>query len=199
MCKKAIKEVRERYSEHKDMPAAAQLLLDQLKISTAPIQIVKLVKEAGFEVYRQDFNAAELSGLIAIDEDLKDTFGSAMIICVNSLDNLGHQRFAIAHEFAHYIFDFDTTKSITYYDSYSTSEDAVSTLTEKRASFFAANLLMPRDLFVDKFEKYAVVGNLYETTSVLAELFQVSAAAVKKRIEELELDIKHPCYSAKEA
>ncbi|MEG1669382.1 ImmA/IrrE family metallo-endopeptidase [Chryseobacterium sp.] len=189
MCVEAIKEINEKYNDYNQMPDAAQYLLKRLNISTVPTPIVKIVQEAGFSVRRQQFKNESLSGIIAIDEELKSTLGSSKIISVNNQDNLGHQRFTIAHEFAHYIFDFDRAKSITYYDTYCTDDDFIEKPNEKRANFFAANLLMPADLFKKEFSEQVVPNDMYETTAKLAKIFQVSAAAVKIRLDELGLSV----------
>lgn len=51
--------------------------------------------------------------------------------------NIGHKRFALAHELAHYLFDFDETKDLVYYNTYFAKEEEKSEI-ELRANAFVA-------------------------------------------------------------
>lgn len=168
-----------------DMPSIANKILKAYYIEKMPVPIVQLAKKLCFSVFQQEFDKDNISGIIAIDPELREKFGNDKIITVNTKDNLGHQRFTIAHELAHYLFDFDENSSTQYYNAYDTtgSDNEI----EERANFFAANLLMPRDEFVEKYNEYNGVFTLYDIVLKLSDDFQVSASAIKKRIEELSL------------
>lgn len=169
-----------------DMPEVAQKILDELGIREIPIPIVAIMRSLKFQVVSADLENS-ISGLIGIDEDLIKNFNSNKVIAVNRRDNVGHQRFTMAHELAHYLFDFDVSQNITYYNAYNTEE--VDSKEESRANFFAANLLMPRDLFQKEFYKVKIENNLYDTVEKLAEIFQVSGEAIRRRISELSLSL----------
>ncbi len=125
-------------------------------------------------------------------EELKinmDKYGYKKIILVNKNDELFHQRFVIAHELAHYLFDFlgssnSENPDIEFTDTY--SKDRHETLEEKRADKFAASILMPEELFIDQ---YNFAQKRYSSrifiTIYLSRFFEVSVNFVDKRIEEV--------------
>lgn len=118
---------------------------------------------------------------------MRKNYDSDKVIAVNNKDNAGHQRFTMAHELAHYLFDFDVSKNIIYYNTYNTKENDSNI--ERRANFFAANLLMPEKIFKKEFQRVVVKSNLYVTVERLSDLFQVSGEAVRRRINELSLEV----------
>lgn len=180
-----IQQNRNKYTIE-DMPEIAQRILDKLDIKKAPVPIVAIMKSLKFQVVTADMED-EISGIIGIDDELKRNFESGKVIAINSKDNLGHQRFAMAHELAHYLLDFDVSKSIVYYNAYNTRE--VESEEEHRANFFAANLLMPEKFFREEFAKALIKNNLYLTVEKLSDVFQVSREAVRRRILELSLEV----------
>ena len=176
-----IEVLNEKYSD--DMKGAARKVLERFEAYTLPVPIVKIMSALGFKVFLQEYNEDTLSGIIGIDLKLMNKMGTDKVISVNKKDALGHQRFTMAHELCHYIFDFDRSSLSPYYDGYDTTKANLPT--ESRANTFAANLLMPEELFI---EKYNECKNMQEYDKVikLALDFQVSGTAVKKRIEELK-------------
>lgn len=172
-----------------DMPKIAEQVLQALgDKNQIPVPIVKVMTSLGFQVVSGELEE-NISGIIAVDENLSKKFASNKVIAINNLDNLGHQRFTIAHELAHYLFDFDVSNDIDYYNAYDT-EKADNSPVEKRANFFAANLLMPEHIFREEFKKNRVENNLYTTTQKLADIFEVSMEAVRRRIRELSLEVR---------
>ena len=93
----------------------------------------------------------------------------------------------MAHELAHYLFDFDVSNQIVYYNTYNTFEDENEE--ERRANYFAANLLMPEKKFKKEFDNVVIKNNLYVTVEKLSQIFQVSGEAVRRRISELSLQV----------
>lgn len=99
------------------------------------------------------------------------------VIVVNRTETWGRQRFSLAHEFKHVI---DGSLADTLYRS---GDPAARTaLAERAADTFAACLLMPR-----AFMKRAYYDHGIRDPRELARTFQVSAAAMRIRIEQLEL------------
>ena len=140
---KIREEIQSRNQEKKydvnEMPEVAQMILDRLGIEEVPIPIVAIMKSLNFQVVAGELKD-EISGIIGIDDDLAKNFKSSKVIAINNKDNVGHQRFTMAHELAHYLFDFDVSNQIVYYNTYNTFEDENEE--ERRANYFAANLLM---------------------------------------------------------
>ena len=92
----------------------------------------------------------------------------------------------MAHELCHYIFDFDRNNKLAFYDGYDTRN--TNRPTEQRANTFAANLLMPKSLFIKAYTSLSDLY-LYDKVAELARLFQVSETAITKRIDELKDDL----------
>lgn len=90
-------------------------------------------------------------------------------ITVNARHALVRQRFTIAHEFAH-VLDAPFRRVIN------------PKLAEELADYFAANLLMPKRLI------YRAWGEGIQDARTLARYFNVSAAAMRWRLDELRLD-----------
>lgn len=197
MCKKAIAEIREKYgnvsaNEPQRIAEAAELLLDKMNFSAEekyPLPVVKLLNEMGFGLYLATFKKPEQSGIIAVDSSLPEKnsiFKGDRVVLVNREDSSAHQRFTIAHEIAHYIFDFDERVQPTYYKAYLTTEKTDDI--ELRANRFAAELLMPKKDFKKRFEQIkenqGAFFSMVDTITSLCEYFGVPATAVTKRIEE---------------
>ena len=187
---KIREEIQSRNQEKKydvnEMPEVAQMILDRLGIEEVPIPIVAIMKSLNFQVVAGELKD-EISGVIGIDDDLAKNFKSSKVIAINNKDNVGHQRFTMAHELAHYLFDFDVSNQIVYYNTYNTFEDENEE--ERRANYFAANLLMPEKKFKKEFDNVVIKNNLYVTVEKLSQIFQVSGEAVRRRISELSLQV----------
>ena len=187
---KIREEIQSRNQEKKydvnEMPEVAQMILDRLGIEEVPIPIVAIMKALKFQVVAGELKD-EISGIIGIDDDLAKNFKSSKVIAINNKDNVGHQRFTMAHELAHYLFDFDVSNQIVYYNTYNTFEDENEE--ERRANYFAANLFMPEKKFKKEFDNVVIKNNLYVTVEKLSQIFQVSGEAVRRRISELSLQV----------
>ncbi|MGN0539806.1 MAG: ImmA/IrrE family metallo-endopeptidase [Candidatus Fimenecus sp.] len=187
MCREIISNIRENYTKLEQMPNASKELLKGTNIKELfPVPVIDIAKEIGFKIFEMIPDERELSGLVGISLEYEKDFGTDKIIAVNSDDNYGHKRFAIAHEIAHYIFDFDEKSQISYYNTYYTNERS-ETAEERRANYFAACLLMPEEQFKKKYDENFDENSLLETTKKLADIFKVSPEAVRRRINELKL------------
>nr|DAT26495.1 MAG TPA: IrrE protein [Caudoviricetes sp.] len=156
----------------------------------APLRIGDMLDSLGFTVVLNDsFNDDQLSGALAINNSV-DVERFKKMIMLNTKDSTEHQRFTIAHELAHYI--FDAVPEQKYYEAYyRTDEERNNEVREYRANKFAANLLMPAAIFVPRYR--FVAGQLSDQRKVhiiLSWDFGVSITAIKKRIKELDLGEK---------
>ena len=199
MCKKVIAKIRQSYAdlnarETERIQEAAMLLLDDLYPDLDgkypyPLPVVSLLSRLGFSLFRTTFEKREQSGLIVVDSALPEknkVFKTNRAVLVNREDSVAHQRFTIAHEIAHYIFDYDEATQPVYYKPYFTTEkeDEV----ELRANRFAAELLMPTKDFCAEFEQYKAdnseLFSLPNAISHLAKRFDVPTTAVDLRLGE---------------
>lgn len=154
-------------------------------LKETPTQIANILNKVGFKIYSLEMDET-LSGRIGIANEFKEILGSKKILQINSKDNRGHQRFTMAHELGHYIFDYDGHNR--YANAYSLAEDDVNSPGEIRVNRFAVALLMPKNIFVDKYTARKTLGlDEVSICKSLAEEFEVSETAVSKRIVELGL------------
>lgn len=178
--------------KHRDITTAISLaedLISSLKIKKFPIPIVSIMNDLGFCVYSIAMPADNISGFIMINPDIMHTIGSDKLVAVSEDDIVGRQRFTMAHELAHYLFDFNEQEDTYFFDTYNidkSNED-----NEKIPSKFAAEFLMPKAMFEKRFEELKLQSfSKYETMFKLVEDFQVSSKAVEKRLEELKLNME---------
>lgn len=187
-CKRYVSEVKKSISEKKNIKGCKEIanqILKELKITEVPIPIIKILKSLDFNIYVDDLQDKNISGFLMISPDLQEKFETDRIAVIEETDTYGRQRFTLAHEFAHYIFDFDENSSSNFF--LSTYDLERSNVPEEiLASRFAAELLMPEKIFKKDF-KNLEKKTMYEKIKILTEQYQVSSKAVSKRIEELEL------------
>ena len=106
---------------------------------------------------------------------------------INAYENRGHQRFTMAHEFGHYIFEYDGKSDFT--DEYSLDNERLTSETEIRVNRFATALLMPKDIFTDKYRLFHFQDIKKEAiVNELSDIFDVSETFILKRIRELGLE-----------
>ncbi len=98
------------------------------------------------------------------------------VIVINSRERRVRQRFTIAHELGHYFLGH-VGKSF--------AEPGGRSRRERDAERFAACLLMPAAWVRRQWKAYA--ANYENRQAILADLFQVSSAALKRRVKELGL------------
>lgn len=86
-------------------------------------------------------------------------------------------RFTIAHELGHYFLHYRLPRAVGAREYGRGGRDRA----ETEANFFAASLLMPRDLFTETFEKFR------RNRDLVAQAFGVSPVAVDVRCQVLGL------------
>lgn len=189
MCQELIENIRKKSININDMPAIADDILKYFHIDAFnfSVPIVLIMKNLGFKIYESSLEPKGLSAYIAVNPQFSDIYNSNKITCVQIYDNIGHKRFALAHELAHYIFDFKESADLYYYNTYfpEMDEDTI----EQRANKFAANLLMPENAFKSKLYEYEKLHNNSKSNvvSALSNHFLVSPTAVLRRFEELNI------------
>ena len=186
--KNFLLEFRKKNNSIDDMQDRAYDVLDEFGMRNAGkggVRIIEILNGFGIKTYMDDLQPKELSAYIAIDPRLIEKLGSNRIACVNSKDSDGHKRFAIAHELAHYLFDYDDYKKVVYYDTYIAGEDEPTDEKELRANRFAACLLMPEESFRKKYEELKKKLSKPDLVNELNLYFRVSPRAVQRRFDEL--------------
>ena len=184
-CKEFLGSIRKKTKRIEDMPQRAQEVLNFFGISdfSSGVPIVEILSKFGFKIFQSDLEPDDLAAYIVVDPHFEDTFGSSKITCVDINDSIGHKIFSLAHELAHYIFDFNESEKLIFYDTYY-RHDHDDQLEEKRANQFAANLLMPEEVFRKEYAKCKKDSKV-DTVSELSRRFQVSPKAVLMRFKEL--------------
>jgi len=171
-------------TERNNDPAnAAQKLLKELNIRSAPVPVEKIAKALEAQIRFSPLDD-ELSGMIYIKD------GTA-IIGVNSLHHSNRQRFTIAHEIAHLRLHSDLISQEVHVDKKFSVlfRDATSSIgTEKievEANKFAAELLIPQALLEKELEGKTFDIDDDSLLEKLAKKFQVSRQMLDHRIRNM--------------
>jgi len=160
--------------------------------SDLPIDIRKLASQLNINVNYENINK-DISGKILFNPvDDKTT------IIINNDEPEFRQRFSLAHEIAHYIYDID-------FNEYSEIEDTVTHFRkmskdpiERRADKYAEKILMPAKIFREKAkeQKEALLPNtgksigyknIYKIVITLSSMFNVSKPAIIYRLHSLKI------------
>lgn len=154
-------------------------ILKDMAVDTMPVPIVEIVEKGfGIESLSQDL-AKPLEGFILINPNLHNRFKTNRIISVNKNIEQRQQRFVMAHELAHYIYDGHSEES--YRDTY--IADKHETPEEKKANEFAANLLMPKKQFLKMF--LIALNEDVNVIKYLSDYFCVTEQAITRRVGEI--------------
>jgi Zn-dependent peptidase ImmA (M78 family) len=105
-------------------------------------------------------------------------YNGRYLIIVNKLQNLGRKRFTIAHEIGHIILNHNLPNS--FLDSMIGCNKKYLLQYERQANVFAAELLMPKDIFKDMYFNRGI-----KDINKLTKTFSVSKQAIEIRIEEI--------------
>lgn len=181
---------REKYNfedffEAEQIEDFAEEVLNFTERKEVPTKIVEILRMIGFKIYSAHFKENDISGLIGINDSFEAIYGVNKIIKLNAQDNIGHKRFTLAHELAHYIFDYSGQGD--YVNAYRTDYLYIpleNHSKEARANRFAAAILMPKHQFILDYNKVKNQKNFLEE---LANSYLVSVRAIEMRIEELNL------------
>jgi len=137
-----------------------------LGITTNPFDIESLLKRLQFTVCREEMDV-DISGYI-------ENRSGKWFIGLNQYQNPKRQRFTMAHEFAHFLFDAEQIGQTKRTDTIlfrANDRDAV----EVRANDFAGKLLIPKN------QLDAYIADGIKSIQDLADKFNVTPAALKYR------------------
>lgn len=186
-CKRIIYEIKKEIPERSIENAVkiAKKIIASLGIKSFPIPIVKILREIGFDVRVADIFEENISGFILIGQVVQDISGKDKAIGVSKYDSVERQRFTLAHEFAHYLFDFNENEDVEFFSTYDIEK--ADTDDEKIPSRFAAEFLMPEEMFIKRYKELEDLTR-YEKINQLSQDFKSSQKSVIIRFEELGLE-----------
>lgn len=162
--------------------------------------IVKIVNAFGIAAYTANNLSDDISGTIYANGTTKECYQNNVVIFTNMNEPYRHQRFVLAHELGHYIFDcrfnpqYKDQRKV-FKKNYPHNEH--SSIMENRANRFAAELLMPKKLFVEQYNQYVNRIKKYNLDSIhskeavicyLADFFDVKIESIERRIQEVLYD-----------
>jgi Zn-dependent peptidase ImmA (M78 family) len=133
---------------------------------------------------------AKALGLVVHDVSMPDNIsgilvkvGRSFYIKVNNSHHENRRRFTIAHEIAHFVLHADLIISEVVDDAFYRSPQIASPL-ESRANAYAAELLMPRDLVIGRYDQLIRHGS-HDIVSRMAQDFGVSQQAMSIRLSNI--------------
>lgn len=134
-----------------------------------PINLDKVIKYSGLTVKIGKFEDPDIIGMY-------DRKQSAILLSEG--DSFTRQSFTTAHELGHYYLHKDKPNEIFYRKDFYLLDDS-DKIQEQEANWFAASLLMPREVFSIFYKK---LGNIEQ----LAKRFNVSSTAIYFRVKNLQ-------------
>jgi Zn-dependent peptidase ImmA (M78 family) len=138
----------------------------------APVDVAGMAHEIGLEIVSKPL-VDNISGKIECD------IAGPCKITINSTHPRTRQRFTIAHEIAHFILHRDLIgDGVTDDGKYRSA--GLSDRIERQANSYAADILMPWQLVVEKHKEGL------STPQEFAKAFDVSPAVAEIRLKELE-------------
>lgn len=159
--------------------------IDSTKFNT-PEELIVFAQSHNVEIEPLDISAlANILNIIMKFEPMNDEISGSLakdkktnrwIMKINSLHHPHRQRFTIAHEIAHFI---KHSYQISFFEDKTFFRNSDSNPLETEANQFAAELLMPRDLF------HQFVKEQSSKIKDIAVHFQVSSMAVQIRANQL--------------
>lgn len=141
--------------------------------SPFPFNVIGFGKELGLKLRESTDLSDSISGFIKKEND-------NIYICVNSRHSENRKRFTVAHELGHY-FLHNEELSDGFVDNILKREKTINNKKELDANNFAANLLMPEELFKDLWLRED------RSISAIATMFFVSESAILTRAKYLGL------------
>jgi Zn-dependent peptidase ImmA (M78 family) len=148
-----------------------------------PFPLVDFANEIGIDLFLSSNERDTLSGYITYDADT-DKYS----IVLNENDSQNRKRFTLAHELGHYFYDKDYLKSNkkiedgVYHKKWLARDklttDKIMRAMDVKANQFAADILMPKDKFIEYW------NNGYPPENI-ANYFGVSIQAVMVRASVL--------------
>ena len=150
----------------------ANEVLRKYQVTTPIVNIFDIAQNEGLEVMMVDLpdKYSHVAGFL--DKDSKTIF-------VNNADAPNRKTFTVAHELGHFLLGHEPK----YLKVLLRTPSAITTIEEKEANCFAANVLVPDDKLREALDKLSFSKNDYIK---LAQVFGVSSEVMKNRLRRLE-------------
>lgn len=178
----------------KSLNSMTKKLLQEHNLYRAPVDVFKLMVSLDINLRLEDMEDS-MAGFIQFKE-------SGDIVVINNNHHIHRQRFTGAHEIAHQQLHRDQASSFIDHSFKSGlsikpekmknatfHRDQVSSLgqdvREIEANRFAARLLMPEELVVQKISEYSIDSSSDDDIQRLAGIFQISLQAMTYRLASL--------------
>ncbi|MBN7766314.1 helix-turn-helix domain-containing protein [Pectobacterium brasiliense] len=130
-------------------------------------------RDIGIHIFRRKLNNNEISGVYINDPE------AGHCVLINYNEDIYRQRFSVAHEVAHSIFDSDKEPLVTYENT--SSKYSREDLVEIRANSFASNYLIPKSM-LEKINSWDEKNIIY-----WSQEFRVSTAALVKSLKDAKI------------
>jgi|SRR3989344_2835356 len=169
-------------SDFKRAKSAAEEVLKENFITKPPIPIIELVKNYGYEVAEIDLDP-DIAGFVSLED---------RVIYVNNADSETRKAFTVAHELGHIkLHSTELEKNpdigILYRRPLGRKDDDEK---EQEANYFAASLLVPKEMYEEVTNRYQNVLNEENEVEMLSKLFGVSQDVIRYRLHDLALESK---------
>lgn len=153
--------------------------------SADSIDVIEVAKKLGFVVGIASVSD-DMDGFIIVEEGKEEILGVSTdkLIGVNVSKELEWKRFIVAHEIGHYVLHYnrDADHGMYAHREHRKGKNE----RENEADFFAANLLMPRERFLKKYNELNQKELSYnDLVILLANKFVVTQNMTKRRFQEL--------------
>lgn len=153
--------------------------------SADSIDVIEVAKKLGFVVGIASVSD-DMDGFIIVEEGKEEILGVSTdkLIGVNVSKELEWKRFIVAHEIGHYVLHYnrDADHGMYAHREHRKGKNEK----ENEADFFAANLLMPRERFLKKYNELNQKELSYnDLVILLANKFVVTQNMTKRRFQEL--------------
>jgi Zn-dependent peptidase ImmA (M78 family) len=154
--------------------AKAREIREKYAVNKPPINAFDIANGEGINIVYFTPNDAtkDISGLL--DKNNKKIY-------LNSRESAARQNYTLAHELAHLFLDHKANEYGVYRRDSLYSEQKPEK--EQEADYFAAELLMPKELVDEVKTRYSLTNN---DVTALSKLFGVSPSAMKFRLKNLQ-------------
>lgn len=152
------------------------------------VPVVSIAENLGLKVYQADMDD-KTPGCIFAGGTTADMYGNNQVIFVSNVCPLQHQRFIVAHEIAHFLLNYlpdekYSDKNLLYVEYY--GETPHNTESELIADYFAAELLMPKKLFVKIYNQALELSQDRDVLVLcLSKYFKVKPSSIRRRMKEV--------------